>query len=176
MIDNYKGAWFGSAELKAEVMERLLLHRRHDEIIQGNYQYVDPDVPGSYKGCAIGCTLPLLKDGAGTWHREMERRYNIPATVAHLIDDAFEAIEDGFAAAAEFAVASVAAIAVGADLRPLAQELDDLCQHADNCISPNDGTCEPCNRWNLTIEAPQVIEMFKAAPVAQGARAMILVG
>jgi hypothetical protein len=178
MIDNYKGAWHGSAELKAEVMERLLLHRQHDEIIQGHYQWYTEETHSGYKGCAVGCTLPKMKAGVD-WHEKMNEYYNIPAEVAYLIDNTFESQAE-FAPAAEFAVASIAAIAVGADLRPLARRLENLEWAYDNCGVDNCNGFNPCpgacTDYIRRLDPDWVIAQFKAAPIATGARAMILVG
>jgi hypothetical protein len=111
-------AWHGSAELKAEVTERLRVHREADDFIQGNYQLFDPDSPLGYKGCALGCTLPRLDaddlDALSAFAIEIERQYSIDFAIADLIDDLFEA--QPLPRAGIFAVAVIEAIPVGADL------------------------------------------------------------
>lgn len=121
-------AWFGNPELKAQVVAKMKQHRAQDEIVQCNYQikYGSPFGPVKYKGCAIGCTLPYVTKAqrmASTggysddfdWHDEVEKRYGIDAQVAYMIDEIFE-LQDDFQDAADFAVAVIEAIPVGADL------------------------------------------------------------
>lgn len=135
-MSEYKGAWHGDPALKAEVLARMVKHRQEDEIIQGSYRINDPETASGHKGCLVGCTLPAeLEDmedrtwGHGGrpregWHRRVESLYGIPADVAWLLDDTFEE-QDTFDEAAEFAVASIEAIPVGADLRDLARRYRD---------------------------------------------------
>lgn len=130
-MNEYKGAWHGDPALKAEVLARMVKHRQEDEIIKGHYRIHDLDTASGYKGCLIGCTLPekmeysLRYSGryaewpSEGWHRRVESLYGIPEGVAWLLDDTFEG-QGTFDEAAEFAVASIEAIPVGADLRPLA--------------------------------------------------------
>lgn len=134
-MSEYKGAWHGDPELKAEVLARMVKHRQEDEIIQGSYRIHDPETASGHKGCLVGCTLPAeLEDTQERvswnsnrvarpregWHRRVESLYGIPEDVAWLLDDTFEE-QDTFDDAAEFAVASIEAIPVGADLRDLAR-------------------------------------------------------
>ena len=125
-VTDYKGAWHGDPELKAEVMARMLAHRAADTIIQGLYQQVAPELATGYKGCLVGCTLPLQPilsplgpdpyPPDGNWHGEVQRLYGIPYYVAEVLDHAFESLTR-FDDAAGFAVDSIEAIPVGADLR-----------------------------------------------------------
>jgi hypothetical protein len=118
-------AWHTSTDLKAEVMERLRAHRAADSFIQGFYQLPDPQHATGYRGCALGCTLPKLSpkdfaaledcDDGRPWWERIEREYGIPAEVARLVDYTFEE-QDSFNSAADFAVAVIEAIPVGADL------------------------------------------------------------
>lgn len=138
-MSEYKGVWHGDPALKAEVLARMIAHREADEIIQGTYRIHDPEAASGYKGCLVGCTLPAeLEDTTGCcdirpregWHRRVESLYGIPEDVAWLLDDTFEE-QDTFDDAAEFAVASIEAIPVGADLRDLArryrgEEIDEV--------------------------------------------------
>ncbi len=110
-------AWHNSAALKAEVYARMLAHREEDSIIQGLYQIVDPSVASGYKGCLIGCTLPYRggeKQPFEGWHNRVADLYAIPAGVGHLLDRVFENIAHD--EAGPFALASIEAIPVGADL------------------------------------------------------------
>lgn len=128
--DPSKGTWFGSEELKAWVLARMIKHREDDELIRGVYQEPDPDTPGGYRGCLIGCTLPKYVRGGsfgrvgylipGVGHvltgggpeRDVEALYGIRYKVACLLESTFEDA-DTFEEAAEFAVASIEAIPVG---------------------------------------------------------------
>lgn len=138
-MNGYKGAWHGDPELKAEVLARMIPHREQDEIIQGYYRIRDSEKASGYKGCLVGCTLPgHLEDTKKCspwdsnrvdrpregWHRRLELLYGIPADIAHLLDDTFED-QDTFEDAAEFAVASIEAIPVDADLSNLARRYRD---------------------------------------------------
>lgn len=120
MIDVGKGAWHGDPELKAEVVARMLAHRAKDEIIRGVYQ--EKGAGDTYRGCLLGCTLPYLAAGATLlhWHAEVEQRYGIPECAARILEDVFEGRE-GFESAAAFAVSSILAIPVGADLSELSR-------------------------------------------------------
>ena len=125
-------AWHGDPALKDEVLTRLREHRAADAIIQGLYQQYDPGLAVQYRGCAIGCTLPLQETnpvpgrhevagpGAG-WHAEVERLYGIPRPVAHLIDRIFEGLPTD--EAGDFAVAVIEAVPVGADLSMVSSRL-----------------------------------------------------
>lgn len=189
--DPYLGAWFGNADLKAEVMERLHKHREDDEIIQGVYQrnnfwdarttswLYEKNYKGNYKGCAIGCTLPLQsKDpnelsGIMDWHERIEREYNIPAPVAEQIDELFEG-QHTFKDAADFAVASIETIAVGADLRELAAQVRAHVFAAEAMDEMWDehktGDC-----WVCRGVAGEFLHLLERAPIAVGARALILI-
>lgn len=113
------GAWHGSAELKAEVLSRMLAHRAEDSIVQGIYQELDPEVASGYRGCLIGCTLPKPAGPQGDlfgghWHTRVAELYGIPKHVAEILDTVFEDLEPS--ECPTFAVASIEAIPVGADL------------------------------------------------------------
>lgn len=110
-------AWHNDPDLKAEVLARMIAHREADEIIQGVYQDLDPNLASGYRGCLIGCTLPKLKDRwsmSETWQELVEKYYGIPAAVGYLLDYTFESLDYGDHAA--FAVNSIEAIPIGADL------------------------------------------------------------
>lgn len=136
--DNYlaEGAWFGNPQIKAAVLEKLRVHRAQDEFIQGSYQARTwagaPAALPTYRGCALGCMVPIrvttIKEDAEIpfyllnafddemeYNEEVEMRFGIDRDVAALIDATFE-LQPDFRAAGDFAVASVEAIPVGADL------------------------------------------------------------
>jgi len=126
-------AWHNSPDLKTQVVDRLRQHRAADEIVHGVYQELDPDTASGYRGCAIGCTLPAqpsynvdgidqITPGQG-WHAQVEAEYGIPATIAHLIDGIFEALPTDRGEHADFAVAVIEAIPVGADLSLVSSRL-----------------------------------------------------
>lgn len=112
-----KLAWHNNADLKAVVLDRMIAHREDDEIVQGIYQETDPLLASGYRGCLIGCTLPKIENRWSlndTWHELVETHYGIPVAVAYLLDYAFESLF--YPDHAAFAVASIEAIPVGADL------------------------------------------------------------
>lgn len=126
--DQSKGTWFGSEDLKAWVLARMVKHREDDEFIQGEYQRA-ADTPAGYKGCLIGCTLPKrtanrgyrhgymlpgagFVDETGDREKDVEALYGIPEPIGDLLEATFEDA-DSFEDAAEFAVASIEAIPVG---------------------------------------------------------------
>jgi hypothetical protein len=161
-------AWHGDPALKAEVMERLRQHRAEDEIVQGTYQELYPGKAGAYRGCAIGCTLPqrpiayssygtaYLRDPEdGNWQAEVERLYGIPTYIGLRIDWAFEDLptED----CAEFAVAVIDAIPVGADLSTTTRDLP-----YPDCTGDGDFTAE------VREYAAAFIARLSAAPIPAG--------
>jgi len=117
-----KLAWLNNPDLKEEVLLRMKQHRAEDSIVQGIYQQYAPEFASQYKGCLLGCTLPMQPHvrrsepymNGTTWHEEVERLYGIPVMVAHLMEHVFESLS--FRWAAQFAVDSIEAIPVGADL------------------------------------------------------------
>jgi len=134
-------SWHNNPALKAEVVERMREHRRQDTIIQGVYQRFAPDKAIGYRGCAIGCTLPVqpsikiaglfeLATPWPGWHEMVEREYAIPLPLGYLIDSVFESLPQG--EHAQFAVDVIEAIPVGKDLMPVAvQLLQDLTKGMD---------------------------------------------
>lgn len=140
-------AWHSDPDLKARVVAKMKQHRAQDEFIQGDYQvdYASSDETATYKGCAIGCTLPYISreerarrsctEGRPEdfdWHQEIEKEYGIPKLVARLIDNIFEA-QEGFEEAGDFAVAVIEAIPVGADLSGIACEGWPFCGQCFDC-------------------------------------------
>lgn len=120
-MDVKKLAWLGDPNLKEKVVLRMKQHRAEDSIIQGYYQVYAPEFASQFKGCLLGCTLPnTVSLGApvscwgDSWHRKVEQLYGIPSPVAYLLEAIFENLS--FKDAADFAVESIEAIPVGADL------------------------------------------------------------
>lgn len=149
-------AWFGDPDLKARVVAKMKQHRVKDEFIQGVYQSRIIDGSNTWKGCAIGCTLPhILKDMMGerdNWHKRVQDEYGINHVVAEMIDSVFEA-QYGLEKAGDFAVAVIEAIPVGADLTEVARIIYD-----DAFISFLD---------NSETIADHFIELLAAAPVPE---------
>jgi hypothetical protein len=147
-----KGAWHGDPNLKAATVERMKAHREADAFAQGFYQQHDPSKALGYKGCALGCMV-----------REQERphdtdfallvatTYGITGMVAGAIDDAFETLD--FDHCAEFAVAVVEAIPVGADLTAAGEEYWRLA-HTDAFDLDRETAANTLLR--LVSQAPQV--------------------
>lgn len=130
-------AWHNRSALKAEVWGRMLQHRAEDSIIQQAYQMYSPEVASKYRGCLIGCTLPIdpdvaqgadirTRDVAKKWHQQVEDLYGVPVPVGLMLDQVFESVPVTHAPA--FALASIEAISVGADLSltPMRLALDIL--------------------------------------------------
>lgn len=188
-MDDYKGAWFGSAELKAEAVARMQWHRAQDLIAQGVYQELllglRTEQQATHRGCAIGCLLPLQPDrwkldlgdsmedvfGDGVsrlnWHLRVEEVFGIDRWVAFAIDNIFEE-QDSFESAAKFAVAVMEAIPVGADLRALGASYYLWRKDDEEGQEGWDGGGVQRARF--------LIEELENSTIATGARAMILVG
>jgi hypothetical protein len=132
-------AWHGDPELKAAALARMQAHREADDFIQGLYLVADID-GHPYKGCFHGCltaealaaerNVPIwtFEFEDTKWWAEGERLWGIPCEVGGLLDKAFETVDED--RAGDFAVASIEAIAVGADLagidyRKLYEEFED---------------------------------------------------
>lgn len=108
-------AWFGSYILKQGVSLRMRQHRAEDSIVQSVYQVDAPELASKYRGCLIGCTLPKQSNqDVVRWHKEVAKLYGIPEPIGHLLDSIFESLPT--ANCAQFAVDSIEAIPVGADL------------------------------------------------------------
>ena len=136
-------AWYGNPELKAEVLARMLQHRVEDSIIQGSFQQYDPELASQYRGCLIGCTLPRGTvesyelccadcDAASSgpmyieeqdWLYDVERMYGLPLEYNKLIERVFEMLP--VEKAPWFAVASVEATPVGADMNQVVARLKE---------------------------------------------------
>jgi len=150
-------AWLEDPGLKEEVVLRMKQHRAEDSIVQGYYQECAPELASQYKGCLLGCTLPQMKvdnaDEIVAWHHEVERLYGIPVPVACLLEDLFENMD--FDEAAEFAVESIEAIPVGADLTAVTAYW-----FADYQTAP----------WNCEKHKAKVLDLLRSAPVPEPVR------
>ena len=147
-------AWFGDPALKEEVVLRMKEHRAEDSIIQGEYQKFAPEMATQYKGCLLGCTLPLVQIAPGLqmrWQRRVAEAYGIPTGVAYLLENVFENLP--FEEAANFAVESIEAIPVGADLTEVERYwlLED----------------ESDASWSATKEKDKVLGLLRNAPVPE---------
>lgn len=188
-------AWHGDPALKAEVVERMRLHREHDEIVQGLYQLINPKYASGYKGCLIGCTLPpepipahehvaLYHANGGVepsspaagWHGRVEQLYGIPKTVGHLLDKIFENLPVDGGQHAWFAVASLEAVPVGADLTmvPSLLMLDILAhpergfyQRAEEIERPAVGVVAELYRQRIAGDEPSPQEWSNAQTYAR---------
>lgn len=126
-------AWHDRRTLKAEAVQRMRAHANAGGFVQNQWLAFDPEAASRYRGCFYGClvteklagergvTVPeFVRDvtsGDGPevpWHVEGERLWGIPVDVGALLDRCFDAVPAERAPG--FAVASVEAIAVGADL------------------------------------------------------------
>jgi hypothetical protein len=125
-------AWHGDPELKDAAVERMRAHRAEDTLIQGGYVSLAPGTARGYMGCWHGClTVEALAAEQGitimelvdvtrngdeiNFHEEGERLFGIPRRLGALLDRLFEQHND-FAEVGAFAVATVEAMPVGADL------------------------------------------------------------
>ena len=122
-------AWHGDPGLKAEAVALMTRHREQDDFIRGTYTLLSPGAAAGYKGCFHGCltTEKLAVEASITpaefvkrnaysgWHADGERIWGIDRRVGAVLDRCFESLPEGWA---DFAVASIEAIPVGADLGP----------------------------------------------------------
>jgi hypothetical protein len=151
-------AWLGDPALKESVVLRMKEHRAEDSIIQGEYQVYAPEVATQYKGCLLGCTLPpevnaqqkLVNSNWG-WQRRVAEAYGIPRGVAFYLENVFENLP--FDEAADFAVESIEAIPVGADLT----EVDRYWTY-QNEFDP---------LWDPSMEKDKLLDMLRNAPVPE---------
>lgn len=119
-------AFGGSTSRKATAVALATAHRLADDFIQGTFweEGVAYDQDGfvaygqdGFKGCAVGCLTHTQDDP----HQRLGDYYGIPRTLAHLVDDVFEALGEDDCKG--FPLAFIKAIPVGADLRPVAAKL-----------------------------------------------------
>jgi hypothetical protein len=148
-------AWLGDPGLKEEVVLRMKEHRAEDSIIQGHYQLHAPELASGYKGCLLGCTLPKMRQDHTLmlmgWHERVEDLYGIPADVAALLEAVFENMSS-FDKAADFAVESIEAIPVGADLSKVRE-------YYTQCI--NRAT------WSPSRCRKKILDLLRNAPVPE---------
>lgn len=90
--------------IKEKYLNRLHLHYKADEIIQGTYWQ-------NGKGCAVGCTVHSRN------HESYESELGIPRVLAYLEDGIFEGLPNE--KAKEFPIQFLEAIPVGVDLEPV---------------------------------------------------------
>lgn len=178
-------AWHSDPDLKAEALMRMKTHQVQDEITQGYYfSQTDAKIGSGFKGCFHGCLtsdkymqenklsrkkfnrmldamdLDARGDQSDWYHRQGELIWGIPEDLGGLLDVTFESI-DGPEEAAMFAVESIEAMAVGADLTGVVQALDD----ADTALYNNDREAWYAARSNPMIGARAVLQMLREAPV-----------
>ena len=72
-------AFLGKPEVKTKYLERVRLHAKMDEIIQGTYWE-------NGRGCGVGCTIHSSD------HSKYETELGIPWQIARLEDSIFEAL------------------------------------------------------------------------------------
>ncbi len=87
--------------IKQKYIERLELHRAHDEIVKGIYWE-------NGKGCAVGCTIH------GSDYAAYERELGIPRVIARLEDRIFEGLPNQIAK--DFPLRFLNSVPVGVDL------------------------------------------------------------
>src|SRR5690606_9836881 len=90
--------------IKEKYLNRLYLHYKADEIIQGTYWQ-------NGKGCAVGCTVHSRR------HESYESELGVPWILACLEDSIFEGLPNE--KAKEFPIQFLEAIPVGVDLEPV---------------------------------------------------------
>lgn len=162
-------AWLSDPDLKEEVLLRMKQHRAEDSIIQGKYQVYAPELATKYKGCLLGCTLPMqpyvvpggrpsweIDHDYFSWHMEVEKSYGIPYTVAHLMESVFEALP--FGKAAQFAVDSIEAIPVGADLSGVMDRWKSFLNS------------HPSGIWGASARMRELLTILREAPVPEPAQ------
>lgn len=187
MIDvKQRGAWFGDPEFKDTIVALMHEHRAKDRFMQGAYrQFGDeegdnaPWTLENFRGCAIGCLVTSKRglnfiDG-GDWHLAVEEEFNIPFAVAWNIDCLFEA-HPTFEEAGTFAVASVEAIPVGANLNELTAQLGHANWHGTQEDYSSSGCPDCILTHQLRTNAELFLKELSNAPLMPAARAVILAG
>ena len=118
-------AWHGNPELKTATVAALNEDLAKDRYIRGTYaRHFGHEWRGCHIGCLVMASKRAVNGGALTdlvniaestsWHQHAEDLYGIPKPLAYLWDRTYESVE--LAEAPRFAVASVDAVPVGADL------------------------------------------------------------
>lgn len=175
-------AWHSDPDLKAEALMRMKTHQVQDEIIQGTYftetnVKIGPGFGSGFKGCFHGCLTSekymqehnlssrqfykmfIETYSGGVWYHEQgELIWGIPESLGFLLDETFESL-DGSEEAAMFAVESIEAMAVGADLNGVAETFDE----AEGAVYDNPDA-DP--RWETEKGRAQILlQMLREAPV-----------
>ena len=116
-------AFTSTTMTKEELLKELKIHQKADDFIKGSY---DTIVNGSFKGCAVGCSLESLNRKKGLKvgyndHYAYEPNFGIPMWLAKMEDRIFEGLptED----AKKWPVKFTAAINKGADLNKIFKPL-----------------------------------------------------
>jgi len=86
-------------ELKSALVAEIRKHREQDQVIQGNYGYLEE---GRFRGCAVGCSIDSLFRLGGHVlphylcgdHGVYERELGIPKILAELQDIIHEGLSD----------------------------------------------------------------------------------
>lgn len=86
-------------ELKSSLVAEIRKHREQDQVIQGNYGYLEE---GKFRGCAVGCAIDSLFKVHGhdtpyylcSDHGIYERELGIPKILAELQDVIHEGLSD----------------------------------------------------------------------------------
>lgn len=86
-------------ELKSALVAEIRKHREQDQVIQGNYGYLEE---GKFRGCAVGCAIDSLFKVHGhdtpyylcSDHGIYERELGLPRILAELQDVIHEGLSD----------------------------------------------------------------------------------
>lgn len=86
-------------ELKSALVAEIRKHREQDQVIQGNYGYLEE---GKFSGCAVGCAIDSLFKVHGhdtpyylcSEHGIYERELGLPRILAELQDVIHEGLSD----------------------------------------------------------------------------------
>lgn len=182
--DKQRGAWFGDPVLKQMTVERMHEHRAQDKIVQGTWGHFLGKTVRNFRGCAIGC---LIKSGVGIltdntsfegYFIEVEKHFNIHRDVARAIERMFEATGT-FEEAATFAVESVEAIAVGANLNEVVAQNDHYNWHVgtDDWRNAGPHSCGECQHSSQVRHSRDLfLKELANAPLMPAVRALILAG
>ena len=113
--------WHNDPAVKAFYVERMRRHQEQDDLIQGTF---GEQLPGGWKGCAVGCVIDFNTEKhpfqTTTPHRAMFKRTGIPLWLCRAVDDLFESCD--FAYARQFPLRLLTAIPVGSDLSTVKEE------------------------------------------------------
>ena len=112
-------AFKGDKALKALMLKEVEKHRKADQIIQRTY---GEEIDGTWKGCAVGCSIHSLNAKLGTKyatndHSVYETALGIPEWLARLEDGIFEGLP--VSEAKKWPGEFLKAVPVGATLEPV---------------------------------------------------------